>query len=110
MVRALDEASRVSTGMASEVTLTEVSTGAADVRHFTAWRRRAKGTFSSDLHQHPKSSSYTMTSPTRPVNIVSPRFAPAAGFGTPGSRRDQGTPGSSPVGTTHFGNGPPDLR
>jgi proton-coupled amino acid transporter len=50
-----------------------------------------------------------MTSPTRPVNIVSPRFAPAAGFGTPGSRRDQGTPGS-PVGTTHSGIGTPDLR
>ena len=52
-----------------------------------------------------------MTSPTRPVNIVSPRFSPAAvaGLGTPGSRRGPGSRGS-PAGTPYSGVGTPDLR
>jgi solute carrier family 36 (proton-coupled amino acid transporter) len=50
-----------------------------------------------------------MTSPTRPVNIVSPRISPAAaGFGTPGSRRGTGSPAA--VGTPYSGTGTPDLR
>ncbi|KAH9177420.1 transmembrane amino acid transporter protein-domain-containing protein [Lactarius sanguifluus] len=34
-----------------------------------------------------------MSSPSKPLNIVSPRFSPAP-IGTPGSRRDFGTPGT----------------
>lgn len=50
-----------------------------------------------------------MSSPTRPVNIVSPRFTTGASFGTPGTRRD--TPSrASPVGTPRSAAGTPDLR
>ena len=53
-----------------------------------------------------------MTSPTpsRPVNIASPRFSPAAaGIGTPSSRRGPASRGS-PAGTPYSGAGTPDLR
>lgn len=53
-----------------------------------------------------------MTSPTpsRPVNIVSPRFSPAAaGIGTPASRRGPASRGS-PAGTPYSRSGTPDLR
>lgn len=50
-----------------------------------------------------------MTSPTRPVNIVSPRVTSAAGVGTPGSRRGPGSRGS-PAGTPYSVGGTPDLR
>ncbi|KAI9457129.1 transmembrane amino acid transporter protein-domain-containing protein [Russula earlei] len=49
-----------------------------------------------------------MASPTRPVNIVSPRSPPpGAGFGTPASRRVPDSRGS-PAGTPYSGT--PDLR
>jgi len=57
-------------------------------------------------------SFQTMTSPTPtpPVNIVSPRFSPAAaGIGTPSSRRGPGSRGS-PAGTPYTGGGTPDVR
>lgn len=51
-----------------------------------------------------------MTSPTRPVNIVSPRFSSAAGaVGTPSSRRGPGSRGS-PAGTPYSHGGTPDVR
>jgi solute carrier family 36 (proton-coupled amino acid transporter) len=52
-----------------------------------------------------------MTSPTRPLNIGSPRFIVGAGVGTPSSRRGPGSRGS-PTGTPHHGSatGTPDLR
>jgi solute carrier family 36 (proton-coupled amino acid transporter) len=52
-----------------------------------------------------------MTSPTRPVNITSPRFTIGASVGTPGSRRGPGSRGS-PIGTPHHGSatGTPDVR
>ena len=65
-----------------------------------------------DLNQPPKPhhSFLTMTSPTRPVNITSPRFSPAAaGIGTPSSRRAPGSHGS-PAGTPYSGSGASDLR
>jgi solute carrier family 36 (proton-coupled amino acid transporter) len=51
---------------------------------------------------------FPMTSPTRPVNIVSPRLSSAAGVGTPSSRRGPGSRGS-PAGTPYSG-GTPDVR
>ena len=45
-----------------------------------------------------------MTSPTKPLNIVSPRSQQAPGFGTPSSRRGVGSRPSTP------GSGTPDLR
>jgi len=50
-----------------------------------------------------------MTSPTRPVNIVSPSFSSAAAVGTPGSRRGPGSRGS-PAGTPYSLGGTPDIR
>jgi proton-coupled amino acid transporter len=50
-----------------------------------------------------------MTSPSRPVNIVSPRFSPAATVGTPSSRRGPGSLGS-PAGTPYSVGGTPDVR
>lgn len=50
-----------------------------------------------------------MTSPTRPVNIVSPRFSPSPAVGTPSSRRGPGSRGS-PAGTPYSLGGTPDLR
>ena len=50
-----------------------------------------------------------MTSPTRPVNIVSPRFTSVAAVGTPSSRRGPGSRGS-PAGTPYSVSGTPDLR
>ena len=50
-----------------------------------------------------------MTSPTRPVNIVSPRFSSVAAAGTPSSRRGPGSRGS-PAGTPYSHGGTPDLR
>lgn len=51
---------------------------------------------------------FPMTSPTRPVNIVSPRLSSVAGVGTPSSRRGPGSRGS-PAGTPYSG-GTPDVR
>jgi proton-coupled amino acid transporter len=53
--------------------------------------------------------TFPMTSPTRPVNIVSPRFSSAAGVGTPSSRRGPGSRGS-PAGTPYSLGGTPDVR
>ena len=50
-----------------------------------------------------------MTSPTRPVNIISPRFSSAAAVGTPSSRRGPGSRGS-PAGTPYSVGGTPDVR
>jgi proton-coupled amino acid transporter len=50
-----------------------------------------------------------MTSPTRPVNIVSPRLSSPAGFGTPASRRGPASR-ASPAGTPYSAAGTPDLR
>jgi solute carrier family 36 (proton-coupled amino acid transporter) len=52
-----------------------------------------------------------MSSPTRPVNIASPRSAPLPAFGTPSSRRGPGSRGS-PSGTPYniSATGTPDLR
>ncbi|KAF8501760.1 hypothetical protein F5888DRAFT_1267901 [Russula emetica] len=50
-----------------------------------------------------------MTSPTRPVNIVNPRFSSAAGVGTPSSRRGPGSCGS-PARTPYSLGGTPDVR
>jgi solute carrier family 36 (proton-coupled amino acid transporter) len=88
------------------------ATNASDVR-----RHRTQDTFSFESFlristNHPSPRTQTMTSPTRPVNIVSPRFSPAAaaaGFGTPASRRGAGSRGS-PAGTPYSGNGTPDVR
>ena len=52
----------------------------------------------------------TMTSPSRPVNIVSPRFSPAAAVGTPSSRRGPGSLGTPAVGTPYSVGGTPDIR
>ncbi|KAH9989449.1 transmembrane amino acid transporter protein-domain-containing protein [Russula vinacea] len=51
-----------------------------------------------------------MTSPSRPVNIVSPRFSPAAAVGTPSSRRGPGSLGTPAVGTPYSVGGTPDIR
>lgn len=57
----------------------------------------------------PQPSSFPMTSPTRPVNIVGPRLSSAAAVGTPSSRRGPGSRGS-PAGTPYSLGGTPDLR
>jgi solute carrier family 36 (proton-coupled amino acid transporter) len=76
---------------------------ASDVTRLTL-RRRPHGQKGINLHT---AIIPPMTSPTRPVNIVSPRFSSPAGVGTPSSRRGPGSRGS-PAGTPYAGT--PDLR
>jgi proton-coupled amino acid transporter len=64
-----------------------------------------------DKSLHPTTIITAMTSPTRPLNIVSPRFTSAAApVGTPSSRRGPGSRGSPATGTPYSVGGTPDLR
>ncbi|KAN0113425.1 hypothetical protein V8E52_007706 [Russula decolorans] len=60
--------------------------------------------------QHLRSAiTFSMTSPTRPVNLVSPRFSSVAGVVTPSSRSGPGSRGS-PAGNPYSLGGTPDVR
>lgn len=78
---------------------------ASDVTGLT---RPAPAWVKGNQHLH-SAITLPMTSPTRPVNIVSPRLSSAAGVGTPSSRRGPGSRGS-PAGTPYSVGGTPDLR